>query len=602
MISISANTMKPLQKNGQLPIFHVSLLIYTVAMIVIFLSMTEGVAQVSDVDDRMRELQIRHLLSPKGQWFDFQLPFIAMPEPYFSPWSRLVDLPYVIVTASAEMLFAPEVALNIALFIVPLLLLVPFSFLAALLLTRMVPLETFSTRMQIILIVCMVCFLASVVQEFSPGRIDHHNVQILAMMMLACGLMLWSFNGGVLIGSGAAISLVTGLEVLPLVVVVWAGLILSYLVGTKESRRVLLGACMAMFIATIVCAFAFLGPASIRSVQCDAFSAPYILPMILVPLSICGSLYFTPRAAQQSIKAAAFIVPLLIIVAVTACLFPQCLQGPYGMLGPLEHALWFDRLLQEKNFLQLYSVDTSGVVPLLGAVTGLVFFALIPVIRKGFQQNTKYLILYAVMACALILALLMARYLKFALLFIPFFLFFSVHWWRQARADGASILPAVFSSAASVLVFAGSLLMFSKGEFAFHPTDLMQYDQCQGQDMSVLATLSPGRIISPQGLAMPLAATMPDGFSIASAPFHRTAPGMRRVFTAFLSNDVEARKQALAPFDYVVVCRLGFELSDKDAVLYTALATGQDWPGLERIITDNASDLQVFRIDHSRLR
>jgi hypothetical protein len=130
----------------------------------------------------------------------------------------------------------------------------------------------------------------------------------------------------------------------------------------------------------------------------------------------------------------------------------------------------------------------------------------------------------------------------------------------------------------------------------------MQYDQCQGQDMSVLATLSPGRIISPQGLAMPLAATMPDGFSIASAPFHRTAPGMRRVFTAFLSNDVEARKQALAPFDYVVVCRLGFELSDKDAVLYTALATGQDWPGLERIITDNASDLQVFRIDHSRLR
>ncbi|MNE86139.1 hypothetical protein D3C80_1832070 [compost metagenome] len=77
---------------------------------------------------------------------------------------------------------------------------------------------------------------------------------------------------------------------------------------------------------------------------------------------------------------------------------------------------------------------------------------------------------------------------------------------------------------------------------------------------------------------------------------------MRRVLTAFLSNEAEARKQALAPFDYVAVCRLKFEMNDKEDVLYTALATGQDWPGLERITTGDGSGFQVFRIDHARLQ
>lgn len=594
--------MKPLQKNGQLSLFHASLLVYTIAIAMIFLNMRDGVARVSDVDDQMRALQIRHLLSANGQWFDFQLPFIAMPEPYFSPWSRLVDLPYAIVAASAGMFFAPEVGLKIAFFIVPLLLLVPFSFLAALLLKQMVPLETFVPRMQIILVVCMACFLAGAVQEFSPGRIDHHNVQILAMMMIACGVMLWSSRGGLLVGLGAAISLVTGLEALPLVVVVWAGLIFSYLVGNKESRRVLLGACTAMFIATIVCALAFLGPGSMFSVQCDAFSAPYIVPMILAPLSICASLYFTSRDAHWASKMVALVLPLLIIVAVTAYAFPQCLQGPYGMLGPLERELWLGRLLQEKNVFELYGADTSGVVPALGTISVLVFFSFIPAVSTGFRQNPPYMILYAVMLCALVLALLMARYLNFPSLFIPFFIVFSLHWFRQQQGRKLAILSAVSFAAAGALVFAGSLFAFSKGDFAFRSADLMEYDQCEGQDMSVLATLVPGRIISPQGLAMPLATTMPDGFTIASAPFHRTAPGMRRVLTAFLSNEAEARKQALAPFDYVAVCRLKFEMNDKEDVLYTALATGQDWPGLERITTGDGSGFQVFRIDHARLQ
>jgi hypothetical protein len=602
MVSTSAHTMKPLQNNGQLSLFHASLLIYVTAIIIIFLNMADGVAQVSDVDDQMRGLQIRHLLSANGRWFDFQLPFIAMPEPYFSPWSRLVDLPYVIVAAIAGMFVTSEAALKIAFFTVPLLMLVPFSILVALLLKRMVPLETFTPRMQVILVVVTVCFLASVVQEFSPGRIDHHNIQMLAMMMIACGLMLWSFRGGFLAGLGAAVSLVTGLEALPFVVIVWAGLVIAHLAGSSNSRSMLLGACVAMLLGTVISAFSFLGPVAMRSVQCDAFSAPYIFSMILAPLSICASLYGTSRASRLPVRAASIILPLLLIVAAAAYLFPQCLQGPYGMLGPLEREFWLDRLLQEKNVLELYGFDTSGAVVALGMLCGLVFFFLVPVASKDVRKNPRYIILYAVMLCALVLALLMARYLKFPSLLVPFFIVFSLYWLQQQRGRIAPIIAATSLAFVSVLVFSGMVVGFSKGKEPYHSADLMAFDQCEGQDMSGLTGLAPGRIISPQGLAMPLLVAMPDGFTVASAPFHRAAPGMRRVLTAFLSDDAGERINALEPFDYVAVCRLTFELNAADDVLYTALATGQDWPGLDRITDGNASRLQLFRIDHSRLR
>ena len=52
---------------------------------------------VQDIDDIARRLQIADLLRD-GEWHDLKWPFLAMPEPYVSPWSRLVDLPYVLVT------------------------------------------------------------------------------------------------------------------------------------------------------------------------------------------------------------------------------------------------------------------------------------------------------------------------------------------------------------------------------------------------------------------------------------------------------------------------------------------------------------------------
>lgn len=72
-----------------------------------------GVDFFGDVDDWMRNYQIRDLLAD-GQWHDLTLPFIAMPEPYVSPWSRLVDLPYLALTFILSPMMGEEQALLLA--------------------------------------------------------------------------------------------------------------------------------------------------------------------------------------------------------------------------------------------------------------------------------------------------------------------------------------------------------------------------------------------------------------------------------------------------------------------------------------------------------
>ena len=81
---------------------------------------------VQDIDDIARQLQITDLLRD-GEWHDLTWPFLAMPEPYVSPWSRLVDLPYVVVTWLFQPALGQDAAFAIARFVVPLLCLVAYA-------------------------------------------------------------------------------------------------------------------------------------------------------------------------------------------------------------------------------------------------------------------------------------------------------------------------------------------------------------------------------------------------------------------------------------------------------------------------------------------
>ncbi len=57
--------------------------------------------------------------------------------------------------------------------------------------------------------------------EFVPGRIDHHNVQLVTLAAASYGVLCWSAAGGVLMAAALALSVTIGLETLPLIAALW---------------------------------------------------------------------------------------------------------------------------------------------------------------------------------------------------------------------------------------------------------------------------------------------------------------------------------------------------------------------------------------------
>src|SRR5262245_13639815 len=60
-----------------------------------------GVSPNGDFDDLMKFQKIRWFLE-SGTWFDQSVPGVLQPEPFYSHWPRLLDLPYAAIAWLAE--------------------------------------------------------------------------------------------------------------------------------------------------------------------------------------------------------------------------------------------------------------------------------------------------------------------------------------------------------------------------------------------------------------------------------------------------------------------------------------------------------------------
>ncbi|KOF18494.1 hypothetical protein AC244_14125 [Ensifer adhaerens] len=78
-----------------------------------------------DIDDILRALQVQALLQDGG-WLNPTIPGIHMPEPYISPWSRLVDLPYALIALTLQSTLGQDGALTVAFFVWPAIMAVLF--------------------------------------------------------------------------------------------------------------------------------------------------------------------------------------------------------------------------------------------------------------------------------------------------------------------------------------------------------------------------------------------------------------------------------------------------------------------------------------------
>lgn len=566
--------------------------------VVILLDLFDGNLLILDVDDRLRALQIGLLASGQVSWFDLSIPAVRLPEVYNSPWSRLVDLPYVAIGWILAPLFGEASALRIAFSVWPFVMMGAFSASVAVFVHRVIDAAGWKP-FRAGLVVCLVALIMGpAFLEFSPGRIDHHNWQLLAMVCLMVGLQRYDWVGGLLIGLSSAVSLLVGLECLPFIVVAYAALVIAWLSKVPRAEAVMGAAGGSIAAACAVLGLIFVGPVGLTTAACDTFSAPFAIAALGFGASLVAVGWYGQGLGvlRRLLALAAAAVPVLACIVL---LYPDCLDGPYAMIDQTVKANWLDRIPQEHGLLfQLWngSINLLSLLLLLSLIAAWA----VPVVWARRHEEPGQVLALAVGIAALVAAGVQLRYARFSVSLLPLFVPLIV----------ASILGGRFQSLRRIrfvslaMLVAGMVLAtvaLARKPARVELIDIMA-DPCAQADLSALKEIAPGRVLAPHGLGLPLLEAGQGRLEVAAIPFHRAAPGLANAFSAFLSDDPVVRRSAAQNFDYVAVCALPAGVTFPGEGMYAALINGNGWPGLIEWSPGTLSPLRIFRIRHAQFQ
>lgn len=561
----------------------------------------DGISFFGDIDDDLRLLQLKHLMATGG-WYDLTLPMVQSPEIYVSPWSRLIDLPYAVLTLLLQPFLGPDLALVAATQIWPPVMLLMFAALTVRTVQAPTPPEALSVPVW--LVVGFLLIFAAF--EFSPGRIDHHNAQILAMMAIFYGLVRDRGRGGWFVGSGAAISLVIGLECLPFVAVALALVAMGFVLWVPFARRMLVETGISMVVVALLSGIAFIGPRTMLQTACDAYSAPYIAALCGFGACFWISGRLVPEGAGPLPRLLTLAVSGALVVCGLVLLFPSCLAGPYQMIDPVSRFYWFERIQQEQSILGFRQIGQTGaaVLVFLGLMALVALFSC-PFWCRETRGSARHWAGYLFACSSLAMTVILIRYVRFPAALMPVFLPLALKFCVDtlSSGEGRRAKALVIAPVAALAAVVGGLYAL----MPYRPSSqdavwLMSVDDCRGEDFAELEGLAPGRILAPTGIGLALAAHVPDGVSVMAIPFHRAAPGIGLSFTAFAGSDAAARKAALEEADYVAVCHVPFPVPSEEAPLYAALVGGKDWPGLVPVAGAEPGRLKIYRVVHAALK
>ena len=185
----------------------------------------ETAVTLNDTDDAMRLVQWRALLAGQG-WFDLHEARVQPPAGYDPHWSRLIDAGlaavYLLLRPFADAALAERLMRTVW----PMLWLLPAIGGVAAIAWRM------AGREAALVVLLFAAVGLPAFQQFKPGRIDHHNVQI-AIAVLTVAATAWSDRArwcavaaGVLTGFGLAV----GFEGMPFLVLCGAAFAIRYVV------------------------------------------------------------------------------------------------------------------------------------------------------------------------------------------------------------------------------------------------------------------------------------------------------------------------------------------------------------------------------------
>ncbi|WP_246752867.1 hypothetical protein [Sinorhizobium sp. BG8] len=288
----------------------------------------------ADNDDIMRLVVVRDLLAGQS-WFDPTQYRLGLEGGTLMHWSRLVDLPIANLIDIFSVFAGRERAEALALAIWPLALTVPLLYGMGLAGLRLGGRPT----MHVALLLSAI-FVVSI-NRFQPGSIDHHNVQLALIAIVAAMLLDGRFRARsfAVAGAGCALAIAIGAETTPLVAVVCLLVAFKWAWHGEPFLRAASAFGLALALVTTLAFFGTIAPAHYRQVTCDNLSYGFYALATFGG----GALFLVATQASRLERNGRFVALLVagaVIAAATLAIAPGCLQNPLNELDPLLKTFW----------------------------------------------------------------------------------------------------------------------------------------------------------------------------------------------------------------------------------------------------------------------
>lgn len=497
----------------------------------------------ADTDDAMRMVMVRDFLAGQS-WYDLVQHRLNTPLGAEMHWSRLVDLPLALLLGGLTPFVGADAAMVLAGTLWPLLLLALLLWLSARIVLDLVG------EAGLLPALVLPVLSPAIMAEFTPGRVDHHNVVIvltLAMLWLSL-LALRRPRLGWAAGLAGATALAVAIEAIPLVLAAILVFGLAYVADparTMALRRFGLGfgGGLALHLALAR------PPGRWLEAACDMLSPVYVLAGLLVGAAyLLVSLVPPPRAAWQRFGLLA-IFGLVAGLVLVLC-YPQCLGGPYAGLDPWLKHHWLDTITEARPWHR-----SLLALPAYTLAVGVPVFLALPVclmaLRRSPGRRLDWLVVLVFLLCAGAVMLAQVRGARLA--FMPAM---PAAAWLIVAMRGAYLarprLAPALGLVASWLAFSGLVLALGMGlvqtalpiapgggEVAMQQTKRSCLVPAAFAD---LAGLPPERVMTPIDLGAHM--LLETRHEVVSAPYHRNEAGVRDTFDFF--NGPADQAQAIA--------------------------------------------------------
>lgn len=585
---------------------RVALLLWLLTAMVLLHAQWDSIAalQTSNPDDALRLVQVRDLLGGQSWWDVSQHRINPAGGGGLMHWSRLIDLPLAGGIALLSPLTGPDMAERIIACAWPLALLA----LLFLLVTRCA--GRLGDPRLALLVPVLTASNYVILYQFTPLRIDHHNVQVLLSLgILYLMLRPATMARGALAGLFAAAHLAISLEGLPSVALFAAILALDWAWDDKPGKSSRLTAYMLGLAGGAgLLQLATRGLPSLTERWCDALSLPYLSALGVAAAAVAAGIAALPagpharwwRIGLLAVAGAASGTTLLLIE-------PSCAAGPFAALDPVVKAYWFDHVREGLAVWKpLDSVTGFAVAPTLVGLIGSIMAW-----RKATDPELRHrwLIVGATLAGTALLSLMVLRTASTAqLMALPGCAALGLILWDRARAMPAT-LPRIGASLASFVALpplAGMLAALLISSIAT-PTPKAAASGNGGlgptcvdtASVAALNRLSPTTILAPLDIGPDLLQRTPH--SVVATGHHRNNAAMALTIHAFIGPSDQAAEQARRGGAMLIVaCPQAPEFKTFGQVspdgLAARLSRGDVPAGLEPLPLGPGAQLRAWRV------